>query len=216
MTQLAPGRYKRLTERVYYNSDDGLYLDTTTNKLVMVVDDVAYAASGQMLVGNGTDLVPVTPSGDVTVDSAGVTTIGAGKITNLMKGKPRINIVREQLLASALTDGGAAVGTKTMSTVIPAGALYLWTLVDTIVGFAGDVSASLKVGDGTTADRFMTGTPSVFTTAAQGVAMGAVSGTAWMTAAKTLTATITSAADVTPVLAGGGSCYITSAFLEPV
>lgn len=214
--QLDSGRYKRLTSRVYYNSDDGLYLDVTTNKLVMVVDDAAYALSGQLLVGNGTDLVPVTPSGDVTVSAAGVMTLGAGVAANSVLAKPRLRIVREQLLASALVDGGAAAGTKAMSTVIPAGARVVACLVDNIVGFTGDTSAALTVGDGTTANRYMTGTPSVFTTAAQGVDMGVVSGTAWHTAAKTLTATVTSAADITPVLASGGSCFITIIFYEPV
>lgn len=214
--QLDSGRYKRLTSRVYYNSDDGLYLDVTTNKLVMVVDDAAYALSGQLLVGNGTDLIPVTPSGDVTVDSAGVMAIGAAKVTNAMQAKPRLRVIREQLLASALTDGGAAVGTKVMATAIPAGARVVACLVDNIVGFAGDTTAVLTVGDGTTANRYMTGSPSVFTTAAQGVDMGVVSGTAWHTAAKTLTATVTSSADITPVLAGGGSCFITTFFYEPV
>lgn len=216
MTQLNQDRYKRLTLPFYAGRSDGLYLDTTTNKLVMVLNDAAYALSGQLLVSNGTDLVPVTPSGDVTMDSAGAMAIGAAKVTNAMQAKPRLRVVREQLLASQLVDGGAAVGTKALSTVIPAGARVAACLVDNIIGFAGDVSASLKVGDGTTADRYMTGTPSVFTTAAQGVDMGAVSGTAWHTAAKTLTATVTSAADITPVLAGGGSCFITIIFYEPI
>jgi hypothetical protein len=51
-------------------------------------------------------------------------------------------------------------------------------------------------------DRYMTGTPSVFTTAAQGVDLGVPSGTAWHTAAAVPTALITSAADFTNVVAG--------------
>lgn len=214
--QLNATRYKRFTAPVVYGQADGLYLDTTNNKLVLYVGGSLYTTSGQLLLGDGTDLAPVTPSGDVTFSAAGVTAIGSAKVTSAMEAKPRIRTVREQLLASALTDGGAAVGTKVMSTTIPAGARYLATLVDTIVGFTGDTSASLKIGDGTTADRYMTGTPSVFTTAAAGVDMGVVSGTAWHSAAKTLTATVTSAADVTPVLASGGSCYVTCYFFEPV
>lgn len=206
----------RLTAPITYGTDDGLFFDHTTSKLVLVVGGSVYALSGQLLVGNGTDLVPVTPSGDATIDSAGALTIAAAAVSSSKMAKPRLRTVREQLLASALTDGGAAVGTKTMSTTIPAGSRYLATLVDNIIGFAGDTTATLKIGDGTTADRYMTGTPSIFTTAAQGVDMGVVSGTAWHTAAKTLTATVTSSADITPVLAGGGSCFVTCFFLEPV
>lgn len=216
MSQLDPRRYLRLTQPVYAGQDDGLFWDNTHQMPVIVKGNSVYATSGQLLVSDGVDLVAVTPSGDVTMSAAGVMSVGAAKITNAMQAKPRLRIVREQLLASALVDGGAAVGTKALATTIPAGARYLATLVENIVSFAGDVSASLKIGDGTTADRYMTGTPSVFTTAAQGVDMGVVSGTAWHTAAKTLTATVTSAADITPVLAGGGSCFVTCFFYEPV
>lgn len=40
--------------------------------------------SGNMLMGNGTDLVSQAMSGDVTMDGSGVTTIGANKITEAM------------------------------------------------------------------------------------------------------------------------------------
>lgn len=216
MSQLDPDRYLRLSLKMQYGRDDGLFYDKTTSLLVMVVNGAIYNTSGQLLQSDGADLVPVTMSGDATLASGGALTIAAAAVSSSKMAKPRLRAVREQLLASDLTDGGAAIGTKALSTTVPAGSRYLATLVDNIIGFAGDVSAALTVGDGTTADRYMTGTPSVFTTAAQGVDMGVVSGTAWHTAAKTITATVTSAADITPVLAGGGSCYITCYFLEPV
>lgn len=40
--------------------------------------------SGQLLLGDGTDLASVAMSGDITISSAGVTTIGAGKVTDAM------------------------------------------------------------------------------------------------------------------------------------
>jgi hypothetical protein len=41
-------------------------------------------ASGQILVGDGTDVASVAVSGDITLASTGVTTIGAGKVTAAM------------------------------------------------------------------------------------------------------------------------------------
>ncbi|MFA5409078.1 MAG: capsid cement protein, partial [Bacilli bacterium] len=41
---------------------------------------LAAGTSGQILIGNGTDLKSVAVSGDVTIDATGVTTIGAGKV----------------------------------------------------------------------------------------------------------------------------------------
>ncbi len=45
---------------------------------------VSAKTSGQILVGDGTDVVSVAVSGDVTLSSAGVTAIGADKITAAM------------------------------------------------------------------------------------------------------------------------------------
>ena len=100
------------------------------------------------------------------------------------------------------TDGGATAGTFSLNTSIPAGARFAFTLITSITGFIGDTSAVITVGDGTDVDRYNTGTPSVFTTAAAGVDMGVASGTAWHTAAATPVLTVTSAADFTNVSAG--------------
>lgn len=40
--------------------------------------------SGQLVMGNGTDVTSVAMSGDVTINGSGVTTIGAGKVTASM------------------------------------------------------------------------------------------------------------------------------------
>ena len=101
-----------------------------------------------------------------------------------------------------MTDGGGAAATFSLSHVIPAGARVAACLSSAITGFAGDTSAVITVGDGTTVDRYNTGTPTVFTTAAAGVDMGVVSGTAFHAAAKTPVVTITSAADWGSVTAG--------------
>jgi len=99
------------------------------------------------------------------------------------------------------TDGGSTAGTLSLGVSIPVGAVYEATLVDDLTGFAGDTSAVITVGDGTDADRYNTGTPSVFATAA-GVAMGVPSGTRYHAAAKTPVVTITSGSDWGAVTAG--------------
>lgn len=49
----------------------------------------AHLASAKIYVGNGSGIATaVTPSGDVTITNAGVTAIGAGKVTNAMLAYP--------------------------------------------------------------------------------------------------------------------------------
>lgn len=112
-----------------------------------------------------------------------------------------MGVISETVARSAFTDGGSTSGTYALKTQIPIGAYaYRCFLVD-VTGFTGDTSAVIIVGDGTDTDRYNTGTPSVFTTVAA-LDLGAVSGTAIHTTAKTVTITITSASDFTAVVAG--------------
>lgn len=106
------------------------------------------------------------------------------------------------------TDGGAAVGTLTMTNAIPAGSIVLGTKVLVSAGFAGDTSATLTIGDGSDVDRYMTGTPSVFATAATGIQTGVPSGNKLITAANQPVLTVTSNADFTSVSAGTMDVYI--------
>lgn len=110
--------------------------------------------------------------------------------------------VSETILFSAFTDGGAAAGTKALATQIPVGARVLGLHLTALTGFTGDTSAVVIIGDGTDTDRYMTGTPSVFTTAANGMSLGIPSGVPYHDTAKTITVTVTSAADFTAVAAG--------------
>lgn len=100
------------------------------------------------------------------------------------------------------TDGGGASGTLVLDEAIPAGATVLFSAVTNIVGFAGNVSAVLTIGDGTDADRYNTGTPSVFASATNGIAVGAPSGVAYHAAEKDVTLTVTSSSDFGAVSAG--------------
>lgn len=126
----------------------------------------------------------------------------AGSITNAKLAAPKVVVYQETVLYSQFTDGGGTSGTFDLSTSIPAGAVFLQSMVTALTGFAGDTSATLQIGDGTTAARYSTGTPSVFATAAAGADMGVPSGTKFHSAAKTPRLTVTSGADFTAVSAG--------------
>lgn len=111
--------------------------------------------------------------------------------------------ITQTVLFSEFTDGGGASGTFVLTAgSIPAGATVLYSAVTAITGFTGDTSAVIIIGDGTDADRYNTGTPSVFTTAANGIAVGAPSGVVYHAAAKSVTLTVTSATDFGAVAAG--------------
>ena len=122
------------------------------------------------------------------------------KLLNLKAGGV-LDYVEERVLRSQFTDGGSTAGTYTMKVQIPVGAEVVKTLITNVTGFIGDTSAVVVVGDGTDVDRYNTGTPSVFATAAM-VAAGAPSGTLVHTAAKAPVLTVTSASDFTAVTAG--------------
>lgn len=102
---------------------------------------------------------------------------------------------------TAFTDGGGAAGTYTYTSSIPKGAVVTRTMITAVTGFAGDTSATVTIGDGTDVDRYNTGTPNVFATATD-IDAGAVSGTAYHSAAKAPVVTITSGADWGSVTAG--------------
>lgn len=102
------------------------------------------------------------------------------------------------------TDGGAALGTFLITAgTIPAGASFLMAQLEAVVGFTGDTSAVITIGNASgDVDRYMTGTPSVFTTAAGGVALGSPSGITYHAAEGAITVFVTSATDFTNVDAG--------------
>jgi hypothetical protein len=110
---------------------------------------------------------------------------------------------QQTITRAQFTDGGSTAGTKDLDITIPAGAVYLQTLVTELTGFTGDTSATFILGvTGGDTDRYSNGTPSVFTTAAAGIDAGVPSGTKWHTAAAVPTALITSGSDFTAVTAG--------------
>lgn len=117
-------------------------------------------------------------------------------------GAAPVHFITQTVAYDDFTDGGGAAGTLQMDDSIPAGAIFLYSKVLVTAGFAGDTSAVLVIGDGSDADRYNTGTPSVFATAASGVEMGDPSGNQFHTAAVQPTLTVTSASDYGSVSAG--------------
>jgi hypothetical protein len=127
---------------------------------------------------------------------------GAGVIDAVDLAAPEWGVLTETVLFSEFTDGGAAVGTKILTGQIPAGAIIIGSKVLVNAGFAGNVSATLTIGDGTDADRYNTGTPSVFATAATGIQTGIPSGDKLHPTAQAVTLTVTASSDFTAVNAG--------------
>ena len=141
--------------------------------------------------------------------------------TTKVRGKFRIHdseksryVTYQQSVAySEFVDGAGTSGSLALSCTIPAGAVFVQSLITDIIGFTGDTSATIQIGDtGGDVDRYTTGTPSVFTTAAAGVDLGVPSGTKWHTAAVVPDVLITSGSDWGLVTAG--SAVITLVWIE--
>lgn len=117
-------------------------------------------------------------------------------------GQAVLQKISQTVAYDAFTDGGSTSGTFDLTDTIPVGATVLRAVLTAVTGFAGDTSAVLIVGDGSDTDRYNTGTPSVFATAANGLDLGAPSGVGYHATAATVTLTVTSGADFTSVSAG--------------
>lgn len=137
----------------------------------------------------------------MTTNLTGLIIDGAGEITP-GSGQAVFQKISQTVAYDAFTDGGSTSGTFDLTDTIPVGATVLACALTALTGFTGDTSAVLIVGDGTDTDRYMTGTPSVFTTAANGLDLGVPSGARYHAAAKTVTLTVTSGSDFTSVSAG--------------
>lgn len=102
-----------------------------------------------------------------------------------------------------MTDGGSTTGTFVMTGDVPAKSFGHQAVALNITGWAGDSSCTIQVGDGSDADRYSTGTPSVFSSLVY-LSLGAASGTAAHAAAVTSpTITLTSGSDFTSVVSNG-------------
>ncbi len=126
-----------------------------------------------------------------------------------------VGVLSETVGVGQFTDGGATVGTYQMAGSLPAGAIVLLSKIGPVVGFAGDVSATATIGDGSDVDRYNTGTPSVFATAAVGVECGIASGTKLLTAANRPTITVTTSTDFTLAASNASGVMTVSIYFIP-
>lgn len=217
-----------LIQRTVLSTDSDYASNTLVNVEVFEHDpgefklDVGTGSLTQAMVGKQFDLKDENEV-DVTSNAIGHVTcvryISATQGVFKFNLEGRTNFVMksyQQVITRAqFTDGGAAAGTKDLNVTIPAGAVFLRSLITDITGFIGDTSAVVIIGvTGGDTDRYNTGTPSVFTTAAAGCDLGAPSGTMWHTAAAVPTVLVTSNADFTNVSAG--QMTVTLVWLEAI
>ena len=144
------------------------------------------------------------------------TAILDGSVENIDLGMPKLRIKQVALSVSAFTDNEDTTGEIELPFTIPAGAVYVRTTIDSVVGFTGDTSAVITIGDGTDVDRYNTGTPNVFATASH-IDAGAPSGDLFHTADIEPVITITTATDFTLCKTDGkGEVVITMYWYQSV
>lgn len=181
---------------VFCDADDVYTADVSTGTLV------------QSMVGSSFDL---DDHNSINVNQNSIKAVKIVRVLSTTKARVVFNVIpsgsslrsiQQTVSVASFTDGGSTAGTLDMNATIPKGAVVVQSFLTDIVGFAGDTSAVITVGDGTDVDRYNTATPDVFTTATD-ISAGAVSGTAFHSASKTPTLTITSATDFTAVKTNG-------------
>lgn len=196
-------------------STDSDYASAKTVAVLEFVDDAEFEAdvdTGTLttaMVGlrfdlNDEDGINVNATLQKSVEITDYLSASKARV-KFVKGGDKMRLVsyQETITRAQFVDGGSTLGTKALGVTIPAGAVFARCLVTDITGFAGDTSAVITVGDvGDDVDRYNTGTPSVFATAAAGCDMGAPSGKLFHATAVVPDVHITSASDFTAVSAG--------------
>lgn len=181
----------------------GNYARSNVNALTATYSGLTGGSSPTVTISTSTAGVAGTArglgAGAILVDPNGSCMVNIG--TEVNPNWCGRGVIKETILKSAFTDGGAAVGTYQLADSIPAGAVVLGGAIAN-TAFSGDTSAVVTIGDGSDVDRYNTGTPSVFGANANGVDLGVPSGVRFHAAAVRPTITITSATDFTALPAG--------------
>lgn len=175
---------------------------TLTSAMVGLRYDLA-SASGIDVTSQGQKCVEITRFISTTQARARFV-IGGDKM--------RLVSYQQAISVSEFTDGGGVLGTFALGISIPAGATFAHALVTGVVGFAGDTTATIEIGDGSDTNRYSTATPSVFSTASAGVAIGAPTGVTFHSTAKTPTVGITGATDFTAIATNGNGAMVVTLF----
>ncbi len=117
-TTVSAGTYGSATSVPVFAVDEKGRVTGVTNTTITGTSPVGSSLpSGQIIVGNTSNLAaPVTPTGDVTITNAGVTAIGAAKISNAMLAG-NIDLTSKVAGALPLANGGTgasdAAGART-------------------------------------------------------------------------------------------------------
>ena len=148
--------------------------------------------SGQILVGDGNDLVSVVVGGDATLGADGTLALAV----------PKLSYINKICNVADFTDDGGTSGHIDFTSQLPAGAIVVgWKAV--VSGeFKGDVSAVIQIGVAGTLGKFSASVAqSVFATGTVG--SGAPMDTCFNATASTPRITVTSANDFGLVVADG-------------
>lgn len=168
--------------------------------------DFVGLASGKIFVGNGSNIpAAVTPSGDVTINSSGVTAIGSGKVNSTM-------IVDDTITAADINDSlGIYIPVPSSS----AGGESANTIIVTIIGKSPDGATSLFSGGAVlvniadTTGNMATSTASSITTA---ITVGHVFDTVTANKKYILTYPEGGEIHVEVTFAGAGTLYVNYTF----
>jgi len=140
--------------------------------------------------------------GNDTTEFTGLTIDGVEITATPAEINAGANMFEETIAFGDMTDV-TTTGTYVITTGSMAIGDTLTRVVATAVtGFAGDTSAVITIGDGSDTDRYMTGTPDVFSDLLDGLDLGIPSGVGYHAAAKSITVTVTTNADFSNVSAG--------------
>jgi len=114
---------------------------------------LAALTSGQLLVGNGSNVpTAVAMSGDITISNAGVTAIGAGKVTSAMLEESVLRKTTTALTAQNILD---MYGAPVQLIAAPAAGKAIvvesvvWDFAYNTTQFAGGGNVSVEYADGT-------------------------------------------------------------------
>lgn len=120
-----------------------------------------------------------------------------------------VGVLTERVAYSDFTDGGAAVGTYTMTTgTIPAGAYFLRTVLKDVDDFVGATTCVLDVGDGTDDDRYQANGALSLTSDAVAIDGGTPQGTLIHIAAVTPVLTAIEDSDWGDITAGAFTIFL--------
>ena len=121
----------------------------------------------------------------------------------------KLNKIVQVCPVADFTDNANATGQLDLTETIPIGATVLRAAVTAVVGFAGDTTAVMTIGDGTDVDRYNAATIDVFSTVANGIDAGVPSGVLYHDAVETVRLIITGTADFTSIVTdANGTCTV--------